>query len=153
MEANQTQGWNWKALALRNLRKFMPYETDKIANLYNDLENLQGAIRDSSLEVKTLGQQKTEAACDYEEAKNKSLILMKAEEDESEGKLKRTESIREAIYRTEHQDLRRKWLFLVNKFDTEKIYLDTLQSQVMGLQTRIRLIEYNERNHSGRGSN
>lgn len=122
----------------------MPFDTDTLPKLYDELEVLQGAIAQSATDYKTLANEYANAVCDYEDAKGRTLIALKAEEDATTG-LKRTESVREAIYRTEHADLRRKRTELGEAVRAEKVFLDALANQLTATQTRIRLIEFQEK--------
>ena len=122
----------------------MPFVEDTIPKLYDELEVLQGAIAQSALDYKTLANEYANAVCDYEDAKGRTLIALKAEEDATSG-LKRTESVREAMYRTEHADLRRKRTELGEAVRAEKVFLDALANQLTATQTRIRLVEFQER--------
>jgi hypothetical protein len=121
------------------------FDTDTIAGLYDNLANLQDNGAVAVAEYRELAMLAINAQCDYEEAKNKTILELKLEEDASEGKIKRTESVREAIYRTEHADLRRAWLLTAESLKTQKIFLDAMKEQISALQTRIRLIEFQER--------
>jgi len=123
----------------------MKFDTDTIAGLYDKLANLQDSNAAAAGEYRELSLMAITAQCDYEEAKNKTILELKLEEDASEGKIKRTESVREAIYRTEHADLRRAWLLTAESLKTQKIFLDAMKEQISALQTRIRLIEFQER--------
>mgnify|MGYP001558755047 CR=1 FL=1 len=86
-----------------------------------------------------------QANADYENAKNHTLIGLYSEESDSKGTIKRTESIRQAIYRELHKDLRLARDLAKNEMEATRTYLNLLGMMQMNLQSQLRLESESEK--------
>ena len=93
-----------------------------------EAERLYQVFRDSA-----------QANADYESAKNHTLISLYNQESDSKGTIKRTESIRQAIYRELHKDLRLTRDLAKNEMEATKTYLNLLGMMQTNLQSSIKL--------------
>lgn len=116
--------------------------TPELKTKQDELEAIRRELKLISGTLKTLARQAAQADADYENAKNQSIIRMNVEETSEEwitAKKKRTDQIREAIYRTENADLRLARGLAKADVDSTKSYIHSLELMQSNLQTQIRL--------------
>ncbi len=116
------------------------YESDNIYSIYNEFVELENEIDTVGRNIKTLAYVAVSANAEYENAKNQTLLLLYAEEcgDEERGikPFKRTEVQREAIYRTQHRELREQRGFADADLKSEQDLLRALLAKLSGMQSR-----------------
>lgn len=112
------------------------YDDDTPRSLYNEFCQLEDEIESVGRNIKTLATIAETSIADYETAKNKTLLELHAEESSPEWKGKRTEALREAIYRERHHDLRVQRAIAIADLKSERDLLSALQSKLTGLQSR-----------------
>jgi hypothetical protein len=103
------------------------------------LEEVRIRLATEANSIKQLFANSARANADYESAKNQTLIELYAEESEPGFIGKRTEKIREAIYRQLHKDLRFNRDLMRNEVESTKSYIQLLGLMQSNLQSQIKL--------------
>jgi len=103
------------------------------------LEEVRIKLATEADKIKQLFSHSAAANAAYESAKNGTLIGLYAEESEPGFVGKRTEKIREAIYRQLHQGLRLDRDLMRNEVEATKSYIQLLGLMQSNLQSQIKL--------------
>ena len=98
------------------------------------------ALTDTALRLRKSGTESVNARCDYEDAKNE-LVLKLRQEEIDDPKKKRTDAVRQSVYRSMLKEERKNWLGKESNYETDKILFKGLQSKINALQTVARLTE------------
>ena len=115
----------------------MSYAEDTPPRLYDEFVRVEDEIERVGRNIKTLATKEATSIANYEQAKNNTILaLLKEEALDSYDGPKRTDKIREAIYRTRHSDLRLQMFLAKADLSSEKSLLNALQAKLDGLQSR-----------------
>lgn len=112
---------------------------DTPKTLYDELKRLEAAIEQAGKDVREAGRMAAHKQAEYELLKNQKLIELFNEEAETG--IKRTEAIRQAIYRKEFSDQRFEWQLAVNELKTASEYLKALLGNQISVEVRLKLVE------------
>lgn len=123
----------------------MSFQTDNLEIVYNELKPLEAEIEAAGKNIRVLADSSARARADYELLKNRELIALYKEESKPDFYGKRTEAQRTAIYRAKYSDERLAANLAENNLKAERDYLTALQSKLMAIQTRARLLETERR--------
>jgi hypothetical protein len=117
----------------------MNYQEDNIENIYNEIEQLEAEIITAAASLKSLGEADANASAIYENKKNRYLIELFAEEAETG--TKRTESIRQAMYRRMYETERLQKSLATNALKSTQEYVKAMLSVLSSRQSRMRVLE------------
>lgn len=125
----------------------MSYQTDSIEIVYDEIQKLEAEIMSASGELKSLGENESRAAAEYENKKNGYLIELFAEEVDKASK--RTEAHRTAMYRKMFEMERLKKILAAHELKSQQDYIKSLLAVLNAKQSRLRILE-GERISNGR---
>ena len=111
---------------------------DTVGTLYNEEKTLENAILEEARNLRACGDELSTAKADYDALKHQELLHLYVEESNAPT-LKRTEKMREAIYRTKFAAERLKWVMAERKYKTSLDYLDSLKSVLISTQSRMKI--------------
>ena len=119
--------------------RIMKYQDDTLENIYNEIEQLEAEIITAAVSLKTLGETEANASAIYENKKNRYLIELYAEEAETG--TKRTESIRQAMYRRAYEAERMQKYLALNDLKSTQEYIRAILAVLSSRQSRMRILE------------
>lgn len=103
-------------------------------DIVNALEDAVGELEGAGEALREAGRKAANSAADYENSKNAYVIELKNEELK-DPKIKRTDAIRQSMYRDQFKDLRRVRMVNSELWEAEKLAFRGLLSKVSALQT------------------
>lgn len=112
---------------------------DNPQTVYNRLVEMENQILDIAGQVRSDGNAAIQAKADYDTLKHQELLHLYTEE--SQGGIKRTEKMREAIYRSKFSSERLAWQLADRNYQTQQEYLKSLSAVLISTQVRAKILE------------
>ena len=114
---------------------------DTPQTVYNRLVEMENQILDIAGQVRSDGNAAIQAKADYDTLKHQELLHLYTEESASGGTLKRTEAMRQAIYRSKFSAERLAWQLADRNYQTQQEYLKSLSAVLISTQVRAKILE------------
>jgi len=112
---------------------------DTPGSIYNKLVEMENQILDIAGQVRSDGNAAIQAKADYDTLKHQELLHLYTEE--SQGGIKRTEAMRQAIYRSKFSAERLAWQLADRNYQTQQEYLKSLSAVLISTQVRAKILE------------
>lgn len=112
-----------------------------LTQIKDELNSAVDALTQTAKRLKVSAQTFVNKRCEYENKKNQYVLQLKAEEETSGGKIKRTDAVRQSMYRLMYQKERLEWLAAEMDYETDKDLYKGLIAKLNALQTVARLTE------------
>lgn len=112
---------------------------DSPQTVYNSLVEMEKQILEIANQVRSDGNTAIQAKADYDTLKHQELLHLYTEE--SQGGIKRTEAMRQAIYRSKFSSERLAWQLADRNYQTQQEYLKSLSAVLISTQVRAKILE------------
>lgn len=119
----------------------MSFHTDSLETLYDEIQALEDAILEASKQQQQFGVDEANAIADYEGKKSGYVLRLHAEESSAGFKGKRTDAIRQSMYRKKFENERLKRALAVNALSANQNFIKSLLAVLSAKQSRIRILE------------
>jgi len=112
----------------------------ELLDITSEMEATLKALDSLMIDMHESATESVNTRCDYEDKKNRYVLELKAEEL-ADPKLKRTDKVRQSMYRLQFNNERQQWLAKDSAHDVNKLVHKGLLAKLNALQSLLRLVD------------